>query len=175
MPDIEPNQVGTYDDAQLKAIDQLMVEARERGESPLGSVTFLVLMDAGIKLIIAMHDRYQLGCWGNGNNSPLRSSSSLSNINDRYICFKVQAPCHRLREDASSSERRHMVLPRPIANLRLRQPPHPYSPAQESVTLECSTMERPIRLRLCLQHRKRRPRSPAQQHCACTKLVVRPK
>jgi mannan endo-1,4-beta-mannosidase len=33
MPDIEPNQVGTYDDTQLKAIDQLMVESRERGES----------------------------------------------------------------------------------------------------------------------------------------------
>jgi len=50
MPDIEPQQVGTYDDTQLKAIDQLMVEAHDRG----------------IKLIIAMHDRYQLGCWGNG-------------------------------------------------------------------------------------------------------------
>jgi hypothetical protein len=31
MPDIEPNQVGTYDDTQLRAIDQLMIEARERG------------------------------------------------------------------------------------------------------------------------------------------------
>ena len=50
MPDIEPRQVGTYDDTQLRAIDQLMLEARERG----------------IKLVIAMHDRYQLGCWGNG-------------------------------------------------------------------------------------------------------------
>lgn len=50
MPDIEPQQVGTYDDTQLRAIDQLMLEARERG----------------IKLVIAMHDRYQLGCWGNG-------------------------------------------------------------------------------------------------------------
>lgn len=50
MPDIEPKQVGSYDDTQLRAIDQLMVEAKDRG----------------IKLIIAMHDRYQLGCWGNG-------------------------------------------------------------------------------------------------------------
>jgi mannan endo-1,4-beta-mannosidase len=49
MPDIEPKQVGTWDDTQLKAIDQLMLESRERG----------------IKLIIAAHDRYQLGCWGN--------------------------------------------------------------------------------------------------------------
>jgi hypothetical protein len=33
MPDIEPNQVGTWDDTQLKAIDQLMIESRERGEA----------------------------------------------------------------------------------------------------------------------------------------------
>lgn len=50
MPDIEPVTVGTYDDTQLNAIDQLMVEAHARG----------------IKLTIALHDRYQLGCWGNG-------------------------------------------------------------------------------------------------------------
>ncbi|KAF9884875.1 hypothetical protein FE257_000942 [Aspergillus nanangensis] len=49
MPDIEPDVVGRYDDTQLKAIDQLMVEAHERD----------------IKLIITLHDRYQLGCWGN--------------------------------------------------------------------------------------------------------------
>lgn len=49
MPDIEPKQVGVWDDTQLRAINQLMVESRARG----------------IKLIIAMHDRYQLGCWGN--------------------------------------------------------------------------------------------------------------
>jgi mannan endo-1,4-beta-mannosidase len=49
MPDIEPVEVGTYDDTQLKAIDQLMVEAHARD----------------IKLTIAVHDRYQLGCWGN--------------------------------------------------------------------------------------------------------------
>ncbi|USP74620.1 glycoside hydrolase family 5 protein [Curvularia clavata] len=49
MPDIEPQQVGTYDDTQLRVIDQLMVEAHDRG----------------IKLVIALHDRYQLGCWGN--------------------------------------------------------------------------------------------------------------
>jgi mannan endo-1,4-beta-mannosidase len=33
MPDIEPKQVGEFDDMQLKAIDQLMVEAHERGIS----------------------------------------------------------------------------------------------------------------------------------------------
>ncbi|KAK2768866.1 hypothetical protein FQN54_000726 [Arachnomyces sp. PD_36] len=49
MPDIEPESVGDYDDTQLEAIDQLMVEAHERD----------------IKLVIALHDRYQLGCWGN--------------------------------------------------------------------------------------------------------------
>ena len=32
MPDIEPKEVGSFDDTQLKAIDQLMVEAHERGE-----------------------------------------------------------------------------------------------------------------------------------------------
>ncbi|KAH7066747.1 glycoside hydrolase superfamily [Paraphoma chrysanthemicola] len=49
MPDIEPQEVGKYVDTQLEAIDQLMIETKARG----------------IKLIIAMHDRYQLGCWGN--------------------------------------------------------------------------------------------------------------
>ncbi|KAG8631388.1 hypothetical protein KVT40_000528 [Elsinoe batatas] len=49
MPDIEPQQVGKYDATQLRAIDQLMIEAQARD----------------IKLIIALHDRYQLGCWGN--------------------------------------------------------------------------------------------------------------
>jgi mannan endo-1,4-beta-mannosidase len=32
MPDIEPQQVGQFDDTQLAAIDQLMVEAHERGK-----------------------------------------------------------------------------------------------------------------------------------------------
>lgn len=32
MPDIEPEEVGRFDDTQLKAIDQLMVEAHERGK-----------------------------------------------------------------------------------------------------------------------------------------------
>jgi mannan endo-1,4-beta-mannosidase len=32
MPDIEPKEVGRFDDTQLKAIDQLMVEAHERGK-----------------------------------------------------------------------------------------------------------------------------------------------
>jgi mannan endo-1,4-beta-mannosidase len=31
MPDIEPEQVGTFDDTQLEAIDQLMIEAHARG------------------------------------------------------------------------------------------------------------------------------------------------
>uniref|UniRef100_A0A8H7TQ56 mannan endo-1,4-beta-mannosidase n=1 Tax=Bionectria ochroleuca TaxID=29856 RepID=A0A8H7TQ56_BIOOC len=49
MPDVEPQTVGVWDDTQLEAIDQLMVEAHDRN----------------IKLTIALHDRYQLGCWGN--------------------------------------------------------------------------------------------------------------
>lgn len=32
MPDIEPEEVGRFDDTQLEAIDQLMVEAYERGK-----------------------------------------------------------------------------------------------------------------------------------------------
>lgn len=32
MPDIEPVSVGEYDDTQLLAIDQLMVEAKDRGK-----------------------------------------------------------------------------------------------------------------------------------------------
>ena len=32
MPDIEPEEVGRFDDAQLEAIDQLMIEAHERGK-----------------------------------------------------------------------------------------------------------------------------------------------
>jgi hypothetical protein len=32
MPNIEPEQVGRFDDKQLKAIDQLMVEAHERSK-----------------------------------------------------------------------------------------------------------------------------------------------
>ncbi|KAF5022179.1 hypothetical protein F66182_5766 [Fusarium sp. NRRL 66182] len=67
MPDIEPQTVGVYDDTQLRAIDQLMVEANDRGT--LSSSTLLrrllTVFRPGIKLIIAMHDRYQLGCWGN--------------------------------------------------------------------------------------------------------------
>lgn len=32
MPDIEPQTVGVYDNTQLEAIDQLMVEAHDRGK-----------------------------------------------------------------------------------------------------------------------------------------------
>jgi mannan endo-1,4-beta-mannosidase len=67
MPDIEPQTVGTWDDTQLRAIDQLMVEARERGtKENCNLIPLFLLTFSGIKLIIAMHDRYQLGCWGKG-------------------------------------------------------------------------------------------------------------
>lgn len=33
MPDIEQMQVGEFDDTQLQAIDQLMIEAHERGNA----------------------------------------------------------------------------------------------------------------------------------------------
>nr|AIG55497.1 secreted protein [Thraustotheca clavata] len=45
--DLETVAVGTYDDRVLSKVDQLMVECVQRG----------------LKLIIAMHDRYALGCW----------------------------------------------------------------------------------------------------------------
>ncbi|GAA6042578.1 hypothetical protein JCM8097_003140 [Rhodosporidiobolus ruineniae] len=45
--DLEPNQVGTYDDTILTLIDQLMVECQARG----------------LKLNIALSDRYALGFW----------------------------------------------------------------------------------------------------------------
>ncbi|TFK31397.1 glycoside hydrolase family 5 protein [Crucibulum laeve] len=45
--DLETVSVGTYDDTILRKIDQLAVEAHARD----------------IKLVIAMHDRYALGCW----------------------------------------------------------------------------------------------------------------
>ena len=38
MPDVEPKEVGTYDDTQLRAIDQLMVEAHARGRIILASL-----------------------------------------------------------------------------------------------------------------------------------------
>ncbi|KAF9531071.1 glycoside hydrolase family 5 protein [Crepidotus variabilis] len=46
--DLETVAVGYYDDTILKMIDQLAVEAHARD----------------IKLVVAMHDRYSLGCWG---------------------------------------------------------------------------------------------------------------
>jgi mannan endo-1,4-beta-mannosidase len=38
MPDIEPQEVGEFDDTQLAAIDQLMIEAHERGTVIFSSV-----------------------------------------------------------------------------------------------------------------------------------------
>ena len=66
MPDIEPQEVGKYDDTQLRAIDQLMIEAHARGVHWIAIRHVPSTDNLGIKLIIAMHDRYQLGCWGNG-------------------------------------------------------------------------------------------------------------
>lgn len=73
MPDIEPVAVGTYDDTQLNAIDQLMVEAHARG----------------IKLTIALHDRYQLGCWGNGTCDDGTTCSRVDGI--RHVRKQVPA------------------------------------------------------------------------------------
>lgn len=51
MPDIEPKKVGVYDDTQLEAIDQLMLEAHERGR-----LEFRVLR---LAMILTVCDRYQ--------------------------------------------------------------------------------------------------------------------
>ncbi|KDE04516.1 hypothetical protein MVLG_05082 [Microbotryum lychnidis-dioicae p1A1 Lamole] len=48
VQDLEPKTVGTYDDTVLTMIDQLMLECKARG----------------LKLLISMSDRYQLGFWG---------------------------------------------------------------------------------------------------------------
>ncbi|BGO91075.1 hypothetical protein NBRC10512_005832 [Rhodotorula toruloides] len=45
--DLEPSQVGTYDDTILNLIDQLMYDCKQRG----------------LKLMIALSDRYALGFW----------------------------------------------------------------------------------------------------------------
>lgn len=47
MNDVEPTTPGVYDDTILNAVDQLMVECKARG----------------LKLVIALHDRYALGFW----------------------------------------------------------------------------------------------------------------
>jgi mannan endo-1,4-beta-mannosidase len=46
-PDVEPKQLGVWDDTILERIDRLMYES----------------LQYGVKLDISMHDRYALGCW----------------------------------------------------------------------------------------------------------------
>ena len=47
VPDVEPLSVGVYNDTILERLDDLMAEASARG----------------IKLTLALHDRWSLGCW----------------------------------------------------------------------------------------------------------------
>lgn len=47
IPDLEHEGVGIYDDTILERIDELMVRTQA----------------AGIKLTLALHDRWSLGCW----------------------------------------------------------------------------------------------------------------
>lgn len=47
VPDVEPAQVGVYDDTILARLDDLLLEAAARG----------------LKLTVALHDRWSLGCW----------------------------------------------------------------------------------------------------------------
>eukprot|EP00798_Chlamydomonas_sp_ICE-L_P031538 gene31538-6723_t len=71
VPDLEDTRVGAaYDDTILNAIDALMVQ--DIGVGAPYDDTILKAIDAlmvqvvkrKMKLIIAMHDRYSLGCWG---------------------------------------------------------------------------------------------------------------
>lgn len=93
MPDIEPENVGAWDDTQLLAIDQLMVEAHERGGYPYLSMNDVELTDSGIKLIIALHDRYMLGCWGKGESRKSRRLLLTHlTITDAYVTkYKLPA------------------------------------------------------------------------------------
>jgi hypothetical protein len=54
-----------------------------------------MLISPGIKLVIAMHDRYQLGCWGNGMFIPvtrlMRAVTLTHFIADTYV-FKYKLP-----------------------------------------------------------------------------------
>jgi hypothetical protein len=116
MPDIEPNQVGTYDDTQLRAIDQLMVEARERST-----------IDSTNNGDHADYRRYQahhrharplptglLGKW-------YVTCTHRRTLTDplRHLRVEIQASGHRLREDTCGTERRNVLLPGRIADLRL--------------------------------------------------------
>eukprot|EP00040_Diaphanoeca_grandis_P010607 m.54383 g.54383 ORF g.54383 m.54383 type:complete len:782 (-) comp21903_c0_seq1:67-2412(-) len=47
IPDVEPQTVGVYNDAILEQLDELLFEASIRG----------------IKITVALHDRWSLGCW----------------------------------------------------------------------------------------------------------------
>ena len=47
VPDVEPKTVGVYDDRILERLDDLLYEASIRG----------------IKVTVALHDRWSLGCW----------------------------------------------------------------------------------------------------------------
>lgn len=63
---VEPDKVGEYDDTILYKIDRLMADCQDRGTlpSPLPpSLPSLTLLLAGLKLMIALSDRYALGFW----------------------------------------------------------------------------------------------------------------
>ncbi|OQR98732.1 hypothetical protein THRCLA_06682, partial [Thraustotheca clavata] len=84
--DLEQNSVGNYDDSILSLVDQLMADCYQRG----------------LKLIIAMHDRWSLGCWASDAyvakyNLPTTSNCQQhANIaNDFYTRSDAQADFDR--------------------------------------------------------------------------------
>ncbi|KAH9120459.1 hypothetical protein LEN26_011087 [Aphanomyces euteiches] len=73
VQDLESKQVGQYDDTILKQVDQLMLEAYQHN----------------IKLIIALHDRWALGCWDSDAyvskyNLPVTDCSKAVNRADAF-------------------------------------------------------------------------------------------
>ncbi|EFJ52864.1 hypothetical protein VOLCADRAFT_86264 [Volvox carteri f. nagariensis] len=73
VPDVE-HPVGMYDDRILTMIDDLITRAFQRG----------------IKLIITLHDRYSLGCWGNNAyvdkyNIPTTNACGYGGVEDNDL------------------------------------------------------------------------------------------
>ncbi|KZT50221.1 glycoside hydrolase family 5 protein, partial [Calocera cornea HHB12733] len=90
--DVEIDNIGTYDDTVLTQVDQLMLEASQRG----------------MKLLIALHDRYALGFWstdvyctqlgisGFTNNPPQIADASAFYTNDWAASMFDQRMTHIL-------------------------------------------------------------------------------
>lgn len=81
VPDVEPDTVGVYNDTILERLDDLMQEVSARG----------------IKLTVALHDRWSLGCWRSDayqRKYNLTKVSWVATRGTRCISVRVQVqPC----------------------------------------------------------------------------------